>query len=44
MTTVTIAVPNAIVFVLDPHNKHITVPSYEPGEVTASNSSCISCR
>ncbi len=42
MTSVTTTVPNAIVFVLDPHNKHITVPGYEPGRVSASNSSCIS--
>lgn len=39
---VTIAVPNAIIFVLDPSNKRVLVPDYAPGETIAANSTCVS--
>lgn len=42
MTAITAAIPNAIVFLLDPQRQPITVPPYVPGSVTASNASCIS--
>jgi hypothetical protein len=39
-----ISVPNGIVFLLDPTNKGVTVPTYDPDVVTASNPSCVSVK
>jgi len=42
VTTITLEVPNAIVFVFDPSHPDIIIPEYIPGEVVASNPACIS--
>jgi len=42
MTQATLAVPNAILFVLDPTNADTQVPEYVPGEPTAASPSCVS--
>ena len=44
MMEATIAVPNAILFVLDPGNKDVSVPEYSPDEATAANATCVSIR
>ena len=42
MSSVTISPPNGILFVFDPTNKNVDVPSYVDGELTASTTTCIS--
>ena len=42
MMNVKLAVPNAILFVLDPTNKAAVVPAYVPGEAAAASPSCVS--
>ena len=42
MTSATIFVPNAIVFLLDPSNKEAIIPAYIPGKPTSFNPTCIS--
>lgn len=37
-----LAVPNAILFVLDPTNEAAVVPEYMPGEAAAATPSCVS--
>lgn len=34
--------PNAILFVFDPTNKDVVIPSYVNGELTAATESCVS--
>ena len=38
----TLAVPNAILFILDPTNKNAVVPEYAPGKAAVATSSCVS--
>ena len=42
MHTARLAVPNGILFVMDPTNLEAEIPEYEPGSLVASNHSCIS--
>ena len=37
-----LAVPNAILFVFDPSNKEAIVPQYDPQNIIAATSSCVS--
>jgi hypothetical protein len=37
-----LAVPNAILFVLDPTNEDAIIPEYKPGETAAATLSCVS--
>lgn len=37
-----LAVPNAILFILDPTNKAAVAPAYVPGEAAAASPSCVS--
>lgn len=39
-----ISVPNAILFVLDPGNKDVSVPEYRPDQATAANATCVSVK
>src|SRR5947209_16273334 len=42
MKVVTIAVPNAILFVQDPTNRGVSIPAWSAGSLVASNATCIS--
>lgn len=37
-----LAVPSAILFILDPTNKAAIVPAYVPGKATSASTSCVS--
>ena len=42
MSTVTLAPPNAILFVFDPDNRGVRIPEYIDGRLVAANNSCVS--
>ncbi len=42
MLNAVLSPPNAILFVFDPTNKDVVIPSYIDGELTASSDTCVS--
>ena len=42
MSSLITSIPNAILFVLDPNNEDVNVPSYIDGELIAATETCVS--